>query len=716
MKNSKAGNIASQKLSTGTGSQTSIKKRFILFSVIFFVVILFAGSAAFFLSMRQNVWNTTAQELEKQVEIERIKLESSVSGEIAIAMKMADSPLIKRYFQNPDDPALEQIAFEEIAGYRRAFAANTVFWVNDIDKKFYSDDAFAFVMDPYDPVNSWYFMTVNETEKYNFNINYNPDLNKTNLWINAPVFNNTGKALGMLGTGIDLSAFIDSIYKSFSGSGKLYFFNDTGEITGAKDSSLILEKKTIVDELGETGKTILSSAKSLSPGSVISFESMEGVVAVDSVPDLSWYVAIIMPLSIGSILNSSMTFLFLAMIGVIIIIFVIFNFFVTGFLKPLNGIVEFLDRISAEWDLTKRIPIKGNDEVWRLAEFFNLTFERFRELIKNISDKSHSLSETGEDLAVSMNETAAAINEITANVQSMKGEVTTQVNEVNTASAAMERIIGGLDKLNGHIDVQVGSVAQSSSAIEEMLANVRAVTETLVRNSSNIDSLAESSETGRTGLQGVSQDIQDIAQESEGLLEINFVMQNIASQTNLLAMNAAIEAAHAGESGRGFAVVADEIRKLAENSSQQSKTISAVLKKIKSSIDTITKSTGIVLQRFETITREVETVSNQEFQIRNAMEEQEAGSKQILEAVSQLNSVTDLVKTTSSDMAGESKNAMTQSSSLKQISNEISGGMDEMNMGASQINTAVNEVNEISIKNKNNIASLKEEISKFRIG
>jgi methyl-accepting chemotaxis protein len=279
----------------------------------------------------------------------------------------------------------------------------------------------------------------------------------------------------------------------------------------------------------------------------------------------------------------------------------------------------------------------------------------------------------------------------------------------------MEQIIAGLDKLNGHIAVQADSVASSSSAIEEMLANVRSVTETLIKNKANILSLGESSEEGKADLQKVAGDIQEIAKESEGLLEINSVMQNIASQTNLLSMNAAIEAAHAGETGKGFAVVADEIRKLAENSSEQSKTISVVLKKIKTSIDTITKSTGIVLERFGTIEQEVETVSNQETQIRNAMEEQAAGSRQILEAVGQLNTVTSLVQSAAAGMTAESKEVLKQSGKLKSIAGEVSGSMDEMAGNAGRIATAVTRAKEISRENRQNIDALSTEIGKFRV-
>jgi methyl-accepting chemotaxis protein len=216
-------------------------------------------------------------------------------------------------------------------------------------------------------------------------------------------------------------------------------------------------------------------------------------------------------------------------------------------------------------------------------------------------------------------------------------------------------------------------------------------------------------------LQKVATDIQEIARESEGLLEINSVMQNIASQTNLLSMNAAIEAAHAGESGKGFAVVADEIRKLAENSGAQSKTISAVLKRIKASIDTITKSTGVVLERFGTIENEVETVSNQETQIRSAMEEQGMGSRSILEAITQLNSVTGLVRKESSDMTTESKEVLRQSGDLKQITTEVAGSMDEITQSTDAISTAITRVKEISEENKENIGTLSKDIAKFKV-
>ncbi|GHU23096.1 methyl-accepting chemotaxis protein [Spirochaetia bacterium] len=403
-------------------------------------------------------------------------------------------------------------------------------------------------------------------------------------------------------------------------------------------------------------------------------------------------------------------------IGAIIIAAIIIFLVSGGVTKPIVNVALTLKDISeGEGDLTKTVDIKSKDEIGDLAKYFNSTLKKIKNLILTIKKQSAALSDIGNNLSANMTETAAAINEITANIQSIKARVTNQSASVTETNSTMEQMTANIGKLNSHIEKQSSSVSRSSSAIEEMLANIQSVTQTLVKNGDNVHELSEAAGVGRQGLQDVAADIREIARESEGLMEINAVMENIASQTNLLSMNAAIEAAHAGEAGKGFAVVADEIRKLAESSSEQSKTINTVLKKIKTSIDKITTSTDSVLNKFEAIDGGVRTVANQEENIRNAMEEQGAGSKQILEAISRLNEVTQQVKGGSMEMLEGSKEVIQESKNLEKMTQEISGGMNEMATGADQINVAVNSVNELSGRNKENIGILVQEVSRFKV-
>jgi methyl-accepting chemotaxis protein len=382
--------------------------------------------------------------------------------------------------------------------------------------------------------------------------------------------------------------------------------------------------------------------------------------------------------------------------------------------KPITVVADTL-KIVAEGDLTKQVNVTTNDEIGGLAKDFNYTMKKIKDLMLLIKRQAGILKDIGNDLSSNMTETAAAINQITANIQNIKGRVINQSASVTETNATMEQVVANINKLNGHVENQGRNVSQASSAIEEMVANIGSVTSTLVNNAANVKTLQEASEIGRGGLQEVAADIQEIFRESEGLLEINAVMENIASQTNLLSMNAAIEAAHAGEAGKGFAVVADEIRKLAESSSEQSKTIGTVLKKIAESIKKITDSTDTVLHRFEAIDSGVKTVADQEENIRNAMEEQGEGSKQVLQSVGTMNELTQQVKGGSEEMLNGSQEVMHESHNLERVTQEITGGMNEMATGADQINLAVNNVNDMTQKNREAIDSLLKEVSRFKV-
>jgi methyl-accepting chemotaxis protein len=401
-----------------------------------------------------------------------------------------------------------------------------------------------------------------------------------------------------------------------------------------------------------------------------------------------------------------------------LLVFTIFiSIMISRLLKPLgffNTVLASFAGGNFALDIPDKL-VKRKDEMGEMSKSFRNTIEEMKNLVSVIRNQSLSLKGIGEDLAGQMEQTAQAINGITANIRNMKEQTEKQVESVNGTGDSVGHIMKTVNSLHGQIDIQSEHVSQSSEAIEGTLKNIHQVVETLMGNAKNVAALTETSEIGRSDLQKVSSDIQEIAHESEGLLEINSVMENIASQTNLLSMNAAIEAAHAGEAGKGFAVVADEIRKLAESSAEQSKTTAAMLKKIKSSIDTITQSMKIVIERFESIEREVNTVSTQEERIRGMMEEEESGSQHVLEAITQLNNITGMVQQGSREMAGKSAEVIDESGNLQNITRKISGGMNDISDGAERIDHAIERVNEICEKNKQSIDTLSSEIAKFKV-
>jgi len=322
-----------------------LMSRFVIFSIVLFLLVLVGGSLTFVLTMQQIIRINKGKELTQILEIERIGLETSINSEIAIALKMAGSPLIQKYFADPENSELKKIAFEEITSYRRAFASNSVFWINDKDKIFYSNDDASYFLDIKDPRNYWYLMTLNETKRYNFNINYNPDLNVTNLWINVPVSDSKGKPIGMLGTGINLSEFVNTVYRNRTNKAELYFFNVAGEITGAKNLELVTAKKNINEELSEAGIDIVAKVKNFESKEVQILDTKLGRVALGTVPLLGWYSIALMPDSISDY-KTNITALFIVMMVVIAIIFVIFNIFILGLLNPLRKTMEELKAAS----------------------------------------------------------------------------------------------------------------------------------------------------------------------------------------------------------------------------------------------------------------------------------------------------------------------------------------------------------------------------------
>jgi len=531
------------------------------------------------------------------------------------------------------------------------------------------------------------------------------------ITLSMTVFDGDGSDIGVAADDVAVNVMREMInaMRGFPGQ-EMYIINADGLFITHEDINAVMEKDLFKElNLDKYRASVLGSAEFFNIDKNIFIYS-------SAIPHTGWILISMIPSSVIfkdiNTLIIRLVILSIAMLAVVVFVLV---FFVAGKISsPIKAIHSALEKVK-DGDLTVQVAVKSQDEIGELSGFFNMTMEKIRNLIVAIKGEATNLSNIGGDLASHMQQTAEAVHHITANIEVIKEKVTGQSASVSQAGATMEQVTANIDKLGKNVEAQTESVSRSSSAIEEMLANIENVTQTLGRNAESVQELIKVSDIGRNSLQKVTQDIKEIEQESKGLLEINSVMENIAGQTNLLSMNAAIEAAHAGESGKGFAVVAGEIRKLAESASQQSKTISDVLRKIKNSIDTITGSTNMAMEEFQAVDERVRAVSEQETNIHNAMEEQGNGSRQILESIGRLNELTQMVKRGSIEMLEGSKEVITESRNLEEVTAEISNGMNEMAGGAGKIDFAVNQVKEISKTNKDSIDTLFAEVSKFRV-
>ncbi|MDR2193496.1 MAG: methyl-accepting chemotaxis protein [Treponema sp.] len=542
--------------------------------------------------------------------------------------------------------------------------------------------------------------------------------------ISVPIKDN-GTPVGYVGFGFELSAIqaIVNEIKPF-GNGHALLFSSGGFIVGHSDPGRLGKdmRESEQDTFGPYLETMVG-AVTTGTAAAVSYRpaGSDSVMQYYAVPFTISFFPQTWTLVVGVPRDTIMAPVYrmiriCIIIGILTIILMSAGVILTArsISNPLAHTMAVLKDI-AEGDLTKEITIHSRDELGDLAHYLNFTVDSIKRLVLSIRKEADVLSQTGVDLAANVAETAAAINEITASIQNIAAQSGKQEVSVKNTEQTMGEVVKNTKMLNIQIQKQTDRISQSSWAVEEMLKNIQNVTQTLMGNEKNITGLAEVSEVGKSGLMEVSSDIHEIAKESEGLLEINAVMQNIASQTNLLSMNAAIEAAHAGAAGKGFAVVADEIRKLAESSANQSKTIGGMLKKIKGSIDKITKSTEGALLKFEAINEGVRMVTMQETNVRSAMEEQDAGSKSILDVIVTLKAVTREVITNAQATAGKSREVLNESRALGEITEEITGGMREIAVGAEQINQAVNCVNDISIENERQIKALMGEVSRFKV-
>lgn len=362
----------------------------------------------------------------------------------------------------------------------------------------------------------------------------------------------------------------------------------------------------------------------------------------------------------------------------------------------------------------KRAQVVTRNDFGIIINDLNNAFKIIKGIFQEISTDVNSTLEVSSEIAEHVDQSITELADVKNISGSVKDEMINQVASVEETSATVEEIIKHIRHLNDEIENQTSAIDQSSAAIEQMIANVNGVTSSLKKNNGTVQELENASEVGMSKVHIASDLSAEVLEKSSLLMDASKIIQDIASQTNLLSMNAAIEAAHAGDVGKGFSVVADEIRKLAEQCDERAKSIENNLQSLSESINSVASNAGEVSVQFDTIYSLIKKVQNEELVISNAMTEQTEGNKQILEGIGRLTESTNAVKNGAAEMLKGGEQISTEMKNLNKVTSETNTKVNSINEFMQKVTDTLAESKEHVLENSTNVESLSKKMSDFK--
>ncbi|MFP4549268.1 MAG: methyl-accepting chemotaxis protein [Spirochaetales bacterium] len=408
-------------------------------------------------------------------------------------------------------------------------------------------------------------------------------------------------------------------------------------------------------------------------------------------------------------------YVFLGVIGValalVTLILVLIARTIRGRFKAIQGSMQDV----ADGDLTVELVTKKRDEIGVLAGSIQRSIRGFSHVVSGVQQISAAVEGLKENLVASAEESAASISEIGSTVASIAGVVEDLDTTIKSTGERLREINEVVVELEERIGSQTRSVAESSSAVEQMTAGITSVSKITEDRAEGSKRLKHATEAGHGNIAKTDERVDAIAKSIEETLGIITVINTIASQTNILSMNAAIEAAHAGEAGRGFSVVAEEIRRLSESTNENAKRIKTQLLEVEELAKETQEASGTTRESFAEVEDEVTKTNNAFEEISATMRELAEGTNTVLASTTVVGELTNTIRDEATRVSSRSHAILSDMGQVEGISQTVRNGIEEIRIGTTELEQMIANLTQVTQGTTDTIERLSASVEHIKV-
>lgn len=557
----------------------------------------------------------------------------------------------------------------------------------------------------------WHKNAIANTDRVNYSQPYtDANTGKLNITLSYRVLDASGKIIGIAAADIVLDALSEAVKNiKLSKNSKINIVTNEGLYLTNDDFSAIMKKNYF-----DTASFKTYSKREYLDGYTKAFTENDSFYGIHPVGDTGWFIVVEGPTSDFSGGYTKIIFYVLLGLVVIVVLIVAVDSVIA---KRVSGCFTEMaagcEKI-ARCDFSTEYPDYYTKEASMLSNGFNLFSQRLKNMIGTITNSSSTLDVVSRNMKESVAVVSDSMTSIRLSINNVQEQVHKQTDGFAETSDVIKEVASSISTVSEMIDSQTEIIRESSSSVEKLVKTIEQISSSMESMTDSFTILDKESKTGMEKQRKVNEQISQIVEQSKMLQEANTAITSIASQTNLLAMNAAIEAAHAGEAGKGFAVVADEIRKLSETSSKQSQTIGDQLNNIQESIAEIVAASRETNTAFSGVSSRINETDAIVKSVRSSLVAQNTDSRNVISSLSVMDKTAENVREASSKMAAGSRHVLEEMEKLRTSLEAVHSSMTEMSDVAQSVVASGQRLDHCVEELDVNVTQLSADVKQFK--